>query len=246
MFEQNKPNISVLNYERDRKVFAPVLINLYSKWDKYSAMYKDNITLLSDEYYKSMARSIKSFMSIDMGKEITPTSGCLIFKSEGIYLSLLYLISDIYNMSIKCLYECDTIYADINIVDGKLYYELTEDKGIKGDLDNGTFIKGTINNILCYLLMEKYAKVETKECKPNTKTKSEKGKNKTINYTGLKVNIRDCTWFTTICRNEGFMVRGHFRLQPKKNKKGEWTKELIYINEFQKQGYHRQAKIETI
>lgn len=28
--------------------------------------------------------------------------------------------------------------------------------------------------------------------------------------------------------------------------KGEWTKELIYINEFEKRGYHRQAKIETI
>lgn len=32
-------------------------------------------------------------------------------------------------------------------------------------------------------------------------------------------------------------------LQPKKNDKGEWIKELIYINEFEKHGYHRQAKI---
>ena len=47
----------------------------------------------------------------------------------------------------------------------------------------------------------------------------------------------DCTWFTTIVRNECFSVRGHFRLQPQKDNTGNWTKELIYINEFQKHGY---------
>lgn len=246
MLDQNKPNMSVLKYEHDDRVFAPILTNLYSKWEEYSWLFKNNITLLSDEYYKSMSRSLKAFSGIDLSKETASTSGCLIFKSEGVYCSLLYLISDVYNMSIKCFYECDTIYADINIVDGKVYYELTKDEGIKGDLDDGAFINGTINNILCYLLMEKYAKVETKECGPNSKTKGGKRKDKIINYTGLKVNIRDCTWFTTICRSEGFRVRGHFRLQPRKNEKGEWTKELIYINEFEKHGYHRQAKIETI
>lgn len=38
-----------------------------------------------------------------------------------------------------------------------------------------------------------------------------------------------------------FQVKGHFRNQPKKNEKGEWYKELIYIDSFMKQGYHRQA-----
>jgi hypothetical protein len=38
------------------------------------------------------------------------------------------------------------------------------------------------------------------------------------------------------------MVSGHFRLQPKKSN-GEWTKELIWIDEFGKTGYTSNAKI---
>ena len=53
----------------------------------------------------------------------------------------------------------------------------------------------------------------------------------------------DCSWFREIVRREGFMVRGHFRLQPYK-KNGEWTKKLIYIEPFQKHGYTRRAKID--
>ena len=38
-----------------------------------------------------------------------------------------------------------------------------------------------------------------------------------------------------------FSVKGHFRNQPKKNSKGEWYKELIYIDGFIKKGYKREA-----
>ena len=39
------------------------------------------------------------------------------------------------------------------------------------------------------------------------------------------------------------MVSGHFRLQPKKDENGEWTRELIYIEPYAKKGYHRLAKV---
>lgn len=51
----------------------------------------------------------------------------------------------------------------------------------------------------------------------------------------------DASFYTTIIRSEGFGVRGHFRLQPYK-KDGEWTKKLIWIKPFNKQGYTRTAK----
>ena len=38
-------------------------------------------------------------------------------------------------------------------------------------------------------------------------------------------------------------LEDNFRLQPQKDNTGNWTKELIYINEFQKHGYIKRAKV---
>ncbi len=61
------------------------------------------------------------------------------------------------------------------------------------------------------------------------------------NNTQFPISYVDSSWIREIIRTEGFKVRGHFRLQPYK-KDGEWTKKLIYINEFEKHGYHRRAR----
>jgi hypothetical protein len=69
---------------------------------------------------------------------------------------------------------------------------------------------------------------------------------KAVNETGIDVKVLDSRWFTTICRDEGFLVSGHFRLQPCKDEQGEWTRKLIYINPYAKHGYHRLAPIVNI
>lgn len=94
--------------------------------------------------------------------------------------------------------------------------------------------------LIAHLNFIEYANVETKELKGNSKTKDINCKY--INDTKSKITIYDSTWFTNLVKSDAFKVRGHFRLQPKK-KDGEWTKELIWINEFQKKGYLRKAKI---
>jgi len=66
---------------------------------------------------------------------------------------------------------------------------------------------------------------------------------KVNNFMGIDVQVLDSRWFTTICRDEGFLVSGHFRLQPCKDEHGEWTRKLIYINPYAKHGYHRMASI---
>ena len=96
---------------------------------------------------------------------------------------------------------------------------------------------GMYDLILVYHLFKKYAPInevisvrERKEHKdlPDIKT------NQHIDY-------YDCTWYTTIIRNKGFNVRGHFRLQP--CGKGNREKKLIYIHEYQKHGYVRRARL---
>ena len=88
-------------------------------------------------------------------------------------------------------------------------------------------------------LFIKYAQVETKTVGANKRYKDINCKY--TNETNSDITFLDSTWFTNLVKSEGFNVRGHFRMQPKK-KDGEWTKELIWISEFEKSGYNRKAK----
>lgn len=89
-------------------------------------------------------------------------------------------------------------------------------------------------------LFKSYASVETKFVE--AKSKIMKGLKKYQNDTSLDITYLTSKWFTNIVRSEGFAVRGHFRLQPKKIN-GEWTKELIWIKDFEKHGYTHRAQI---
>lgn len=51
----------------------------------------------------------------------------------------------------------------------------------------------------------------------------------------------DSTWDSDITVLNPFAVRGHFRHQPKKDERGRWYRDLIYIDAFMKKGYHRRA-----
>lgn len=92
--------------------------------------------------------------------------------------------------------------------------------------------------LIALLNFIKYAPIEVKNLPALGKTKDIICKY--VNDTKVKMRVLDSTWFTTLVKSDGFKVRGHFRLQPKK-KEGQWTKELIWINEFQKDGYTRRA-----
>lgn len=85
----------------------------------------------------------------------------------------------------------------------------------------------------------KYADIEVKILPPNKTVKDIRCKY--VNETSSNIQFLDSTWFTTLIKSDGFKVRGHFRLQPKK-KDGEWTKEIIWIGEFEKTGYTSPAK----
>jgi hypothetical protein len=82
-----------------------------------------------------------------------------------------------------------------------------------------------------------YAKLETKYLKTNQKDSI---LCRYENKLPFPITIIDSTWYTTLVKSDAFKVRGHFRLQPC----GEGLKErkLIWINEFQKEGYTREAK----
>lgn len=101
-------------------------------------------------------------------------------------------------------------------------------------------IQNELQNLMRLCLFTKYASIETKILKPNQKIKDIVCKYK--NETNLNINILDSKWFTNLVKSDGFTVRGHFRLQPKKIN-GEMSKELIWISDFQKTGYTAPARM---
>ena len=98
-----------------------------------------------------------------------------------------------------------------------------------------------LKTIICLINMFiDYAEVEEVESKARTKIHAQGCRY--LNETDLDIGYLDSKWFTSLVNSKGFKVGGHFRLQPKK-KDGEWTKELIWINDFEKKGYSRKAGI---
>lgn len=78
--------------------------------------------------------------------------------------------------------------------------------------------------------------IEQKVLAPNKKEKSSNG-DKHFNESKSDIIILDCRWFTELIRTTPFSVRGHFRWQV--HGEGRQKRKLIYIEEFEKEGYKR-------
>jgi len=96
--------------------------------------------------------------------------------------------------------------------------------------------------ILLAINFIKHCEIEVKILKPKEKYRSE-GK-KYFNESKSDVHILDCKWFTELIRDTPFKVRGHFRWQF--HGEGRKGRKLIWIDEFQKEGYHRKATKEDV
>ena len=142
-----------------------------------------------------------------------------------------------------------------NITDDFIFlWTLPRDKRGRGiitwfptDISYSDFIsKNEVNNVhnnaILVLLLKKYAKVQTQEVVPNVKDKPVRVSKKTnTNKLPFKVEQTDCTWFTTYYTDVKIPVRGFMRWQACGVKHSE--RKLIYVPPFEKNGYHRKAKM---
>ena len=90
-----------------------------------------------------------------------------------------------------------------------------------------------IFNIVAEEAFKRYCKLEVKTLPPNAKAADISCSY--LNKTKGTVKILDSKWFTTLVKSDSFNVRGHFRFQP--CGEGMKDRKLIWINEFQKDGY---------
>jgi hypothetical protein len=129
------------------------------------------------------------------------------------------------------------LFAEFNIEQNKMKFWLSDTILTH---DKKKFTEFMIKEAILWQMFKSYAQVETKHLPANKLTKDINCKY--VNDTMFNITQLDSLWFTNLVKSDAFKVRGHFRLQPKK-KDNKWTKELIWINEFEKHGYTRKAGI---
>lgn len=218
--------------------------------------------LIMPSFKEVMKKSAKSFYKIDheLFQEFYNDNVCGILISEdlgtivyGFGENTLYVwvFREIESFSQLYLY----FYIESTEDNKRAIYTwptLTDDEQIlSGDKEEKKKIYEVLaNRLITYLAVKKYVKVETVKV-PIGKTirLSEvicdyQRKDKIKNESGQEVIVLDSRWFRKIVNDNNIFVRGFFRLQNKKNERGEWYKELIFVDSYIRHGYHRDAKIE--
>lgn len=127
---------------------------------------------------------------------------------------------------------------------------VTNEGGIIGNfpvIRNGVLIDDKqglhdwVQSMMTAIYFIQNCEIDTVILKPNQKHRDMGVKY--FNEYKSEVTILDCKWFTELIRTTPFTVNGFFRWQPcgVKNSK----RKLIWIEPFEKKGYHRKARKET-
>lgn len=221
-----------------------------SDWKLFNKEFKSDINIITNPFYEAVKKAKPKLIELLKDKlansdENLNTNGCYV---QG---DLVYMIShqvennDVQKEMVLYIFNKDGTPLALFIESAK--YQMSRQwisNSILFIIENNPenfrkWIYQEFSTIICFNMFKKYAEVETKILLPNSKTKGILCKY--VNQTKLKLTYLDSTWFTNLVKSSGFNVRGHFRLQPMK-KNGEWTKELIWISEFEKTGYTAPAR----
>ena len=206
--------------------------------------FAQNITIMSKEFVVNAYRNREKIMTVQTMRELTKTPQIGVIVFDGFVVLYLFAYAGKDNEGEELIGGASIAFNGKNLISihtGYGSYLAPRDykklMGIEVDVETFEYLA------LEALLFKKYAEIETVDAKMGKKVDIPDSKEKLLWEFDMPATYVDCSWFREIVRKEGFMVRGHFRLQPYK-KGGEWTKKLIYIEPFQKHGYTRRAKIE--
>lgn len=232
-----------------------------------------NIAYLTNPFSNAINQSFKSLISDDVWNSVGDVAGCIlntpvtrnistVFSIKGVFGEpdffsyVFYFQGDVLvgQRSYTTKYKFNAWYSKkllfwFRSLAKKLNLELSA-KDIKNPVSNCTdFTIAEFSELDSLLYSEliatinfiKYARVETKFMPAGQKVKDIDCKY--INETKSNIRILNSTWFTNLVKSDAFRVRGHFRLQP--CGEGMKDRKLIWINEFQKEGYTAKARMLT-
>lgn len=237
---------------------------LYSKWKENSKYFQKEINFVCKPFSTASQKASKKLndLYIDVVESNTVDvnfSGTFVEAGGLVYMmrEVLEKDADFVTLAFYCFQKNGTpliaaykdgsmplalVWMNIPNISEKVF-NLDEEVNYIDNADapmpeTGIFLSILMSKIRGHNLFKKYAEVETKELKPNSKLKTIDCKY--VNDTDLHLTYLDSKWFTNLVKSEAFNVRGHFRLQPF----GEGLKEhkLIWISEFTKTGYTAPAR----
>lgn len=218
--------------------------------------------LIMPSFEKVMSKSAKAFFNIDhqLFQEFYEDSVCGIllsrdcgtivygFGENRMYVWLYRSYEGASQLSMYFYVESTPdnrrhIYTYPTLINDDQLFDL-------GSEDRDEIYSNLANKLIIYLAVKKYVQVETVVVPLNATLKMSdvildyKSKDKIQNISGQEVIVMDSRWFRKIINDNDIFVRGFFRFQNKKNAKGEWYKELIFVDSYVRHGYHRNALIE--
>lgn len=213
--------------------------------------FKSNIQIITSPFFDAIELAKPKLVGDDIFRLEKPECGAVFFPNGYVFLYYVdkFTIGESLNKMIlifnnEFLVSYSISKKESNLSNTYIWkthidrYQQANPKASKNELieecDRDFFTL-----LMCTISFIKYCPIETVHLKPNSKTKQFNCKY--INDTGNNIRIYDSKWFTTFVKSDAFLVRSHLRWQPKK-KDGEWTKELILIEEFMKNGYTAPAK----
>jgi len=225
---------------------------LYSLQDQFSQngfsdCFSRNVQYITQPFYEAYRKAEKKLKEVVLKTEMDD-AGTFILQWPEHTQTIFYRIKssgsgDISGLEAFIVMFTKTPKNDSYGLDLCVYLD-REDKQLmdvvwKGFAEQGRDLSWWIADIMLLKTFIQYAEVESKVILANKKDRHIGVKY--LNETNNKIEILDSTYFTTISREEGFGVRGHFRFQP--YGPGMQQRRLQWISEFQKNGYTRQAKI---
>jgi hypothetical protein len=198
-----------------------------------------NIKFVADSFFKAFEVAFSKInhdeLSSFLNKERN-NSGILLFNQNGNHNSVCYVLDSRESEHTISLtfFQNELLTYSFVWRNGEHLYNFFDSNNFEPEGD----VKYWIIALLWFI---KYCDLEVKELPPSRQIFE--GVNCVYNNkTDHTIQIIDSTWFTTLIKSDAFKVRGHFRLQP--HGEGLSKRKLIWVNEFEKHGYTRIAKIE--
>jgi hypothetical protein len=206
---------------------------------------KNNLYYTASTIMDHVSNSFEKLMPLRDG--IPDACRGLLFNMGGRPHTFLYLLT---NHEDRIMITGQVYAVDVNSQYGDLiagYFPKNSEK-LEFHLyeyvrSNSYVAQEAVKIILANELFINYAEVEKKQVMPSRQIWD--GPTCLYNNkTKYPITVVDSTWFTNLVVSGAFKVRGHFRLQP--CGQGLKDRKLIWINDFEKEGYTRKAKIENL
>jgi len=217
----------------DEKFLSVFIVELYSVFLKANKR-KYYLTMPFKEAINTAFPKI-----IDKEKHLpdVKTESCIIFTENGFTICTTnYNVKDVKCQCYGFTRDALTTYGYINNDDAYSGLACSVKDGMP--YHDSVHLGNYLNGIMVALYFINNCEIQQKIIAPNEKYRA----NGERHYNESKSDfiVLDCGWFTELIRDAPFHVRGHLRWQVHGEKNTK--RKLKWIDEYEKTGYHRQAK----